>query len=150
MINLRIIPLTLALGLLAPALHAQSYSIDWFKIAGGAGTCTGAVYQISGTIGQPEASGAMTGGNYSLTGGFWSLVFVVQTAGAPTLTITRMGHSAKVSWPSPSTGFVLQQNSNLVTTNWPASGFTISDDGTSKSITIPSPEGNLFFRLSHP
>jgi hypothetical protein len=27
----------------------------------------------------------MTGGNYSLTGGFWSLISVVQTAGVPNL-----------------------------------------------------------------
>jgi len=45
----------------------QSYSIDWYKIAGGGGTSTGATYQVIGTIGQPDASGAMSGGNYSLT-----------------------------------------------------------------------------------
>jgi len=44
------------------------YSINWYKIAGGGGTSTGGTYQVSGTIGQPDASGAMTGGNYSLTG----------------------------------------------------------------------------------
>jgi hypothetical protein len=62
---------------------AQQYSIDWYKIAGGGGTSTGGTYQVSGTIGQPDASGAMTGGNYSVTGGFWSLISVVQTAGLP-------------------------------------------------------------------
>ena len=31
---------------------AQSYSIDWYKIAGGGGTSTGGTYQVSGTIGQ--------------------------------------------------------------------------------------------------
>ena len=51
---------------------AQSYSIDWYKIAGGGGTSTGAIYTVTGTIGQPDAGGAMTGGNYSLTGGFWA------------------------------------------------------------------------------
>ena len=79
-INTRII---LALGFIL--LHSyfclqalgQSYSIDWYKIAGGGGTSTGATYQVSGTIGQPDAGGAMSGGNYSLTGGFWSLIAVV-------------------------------------------------------------------------
>jgi hypothetical protein len=37
------------------SLFAQSYSIDWYKIAGGGGTSTGATYQVSGTIGQPDA-----------------------------------------------------------------------------------------------
>jgi len=128
------------------ALQAQSYSIDWYKVAGGGGTSTGGVYGVSGTIGQPDASGAMTGGNYSVTGGFWSLIAAVQTPGAPLLTITCSGNSVTVSWPSPSTGWTLQQNSDLTTTSWSTSS-GISDNGTIKSITITSPTGNLFFRL---
>jgi hypothetical protein len=45
--------LTSAFCLRAPA---QSYLIDWYKVAGGGGTSTGSVYAISGTIGQPDAS----------------------------------------------------------------------------------------------
>jgi hypothetical protein len=128
---------------------AQQYSIDWFKISGGGGTSTGATYQVTGTIGQPDAGGAMTGGNYSLTGGFWSLISVVQTIGAPTLTITHSGNSVTVSWPYPSTGWTLQQNSDLATSNWTPSG-GISNDGVNNFITLISPTGNLFFRLSKP
>jgi hypothetical protein len=40
---------------------AQSYSIDWYKISGGGGTSTSATYQVTGTIGQPEAGSAMNG-----------------------------------------------------------------------------------------
>ena len=137
-----------AFGLRAPA---QSYSVDWYKISGGGGTSTGGVYSVSGTIGQPDAGGAMSGGNYSVTGGFWSLISVVQTLGAPALTVTHSGSNVIVSWPSPSTGFQLQQNSNLAAANgWSTSGLTIADDGTNKSITISSPTGNLFFRLKNP
>ena len=58
-------------GLLVPTISfAQPYTIDWYKISGGGGTSTGATYQVNGTIGQPDAGGAMSGGNYSLTGGF--------------------------------------------------------------------------------
>src|SRR5450755_1832836 len=78
---------------------AQSYSIDWYKISGGGGTSSNGQYVVSGTIGQHDASGAMSGGNYSVTGGFWSL-FAVQTPGAPLLTITYSGNQAIVSWPS--------------------------------------------------
>jgi hypothetical protein len=141
------IKLSFVLLLTAFKLCAQPYSVDWYKISGGGGTSTGSVYSVSGTIGQPDAGGAMSGGNYSVNGGFWSLVSVVQTLGAPTLTVTHSGNSVTVSWPSPSTGFQLEQNSNLATTNWTTSGFTISDDGTNKSITISAPTGNLFFRL---
>jgi hypothetical protein len=68
-----------------PAANAQSYSIDWYKVSGG-GTSTGSVYAVSGTIGQHDAGGPMSGGNYSLTGGFWAL-YAVQTPGAPVLSI---------------------------------------------------------------
>jgi len=136
--------------LLLPSIgFAQNYSVDWYKIAGGGGTSTGGVYAVNGTIGQPDASGAITGGNYSLTGGFWALISIVQTPGAPLLTITHSGNSVTVSWPSPSIGWTLQQNSDLTTTSWSTSG-GISDNGTIKSITIISPTGNLFFRLHNP
>src|SRR6266480_298092 len=72
---------------------AQSFTIDWFTIDGGGGASTGGVYSVSGTIGQPDAGGPMSGGNYSLTGGFWSLN-AVQMPGAPTLFITLSGNNA--------------------------------------------------------
>ena len=129
----------------AGSAHAQ-YSISWYKIAGGGGTSSNGQYIVSGTIGQHDAGGPLTGGNYSLTGGFWSLISVVQSAGSPRLIITHSGNNVIVSWPSPSTGFVLQQTSDLKTT-WTTSGYSINDDGTNKSITITNPTGNLFFRL---
>jgi len=139
--------LFLFFSLLVPvASHAQSYSIDWYKISGGGGTSTGGQYSLSGTIGQPDASGAMTGGNYSVTGGFWSL-FAVQTPGAPLLTITYIGNQAIVSWPSPSTGWTLQTNGNLTTGTWVNYGGTIGDNGTIKTETNAPPTGNVFFRL---
>src|SRR5450631_2736931 len=107
-----------ALWLSMTMAQAQSYSIDWYKIAGGGGTSTGATYQVSGTIGQPDASGAMSGGNFSVTGGFWSLINVVQTPGAPLLTITYVGNQAIVSWSPSVTGWTLQTNSNLATPSW--------------------------------
>jgi len=138
----------LLLGLLLPAIgFPQNYSIDWYKVVGGGGTSTGGTYQVSGSIGQPDASSAMTGGNYSMTGGFWSL-YAVQTPGAPTLTITRAGNSVKVLWPYPSPGWTLQQNASLTTTSWSTSG-GIANDSTNNFITITSPTGNLFFRLAH-
>jgi hypothetical protein len=106
------------------------------------------VYFVSGTIGQPDAGGPMTGGNYSLDGGFWSLIAVVQTPGSPLLTITHSGNSVIISWASPSTDFVLQQNSNVANTNgWSAYGGTVSDDGTIKSVTISPLTGSRFSRL---
>jgi hypothetical protein len=55
----------------------------------------------------------------------------------------------RISWPYPSTGWTLQQNSDLTTANWSPSG-GISNDGTNNFITITSPTGNLFFQLKKP
>jgi hypothetical protein len=124
---------------------AQQYSIDWYKVAGGSGTSTGGVYAVSGTIGQPDASTPMTGGNYSLTGGFWAL-YAVQTPGAPTLIITYSGNQAVVSWDPSATGWTLQTNNNLAAGVWGNYlGLIVNN-----SITNSPPKGNLFFRLTHP
>ena len=67
---------TMVLGLvvgLAAALGAlaQDYSIDWYTVDGGGEMwSSGGPYELSGTIGQPDA-GEMTGGTFTLTGGFW-------------------------------------------------------------------------------
>ena len=137
----------LLLGLLMPAFgFAQQYSIDWYKVSGGGGTSTGSVYSVSGTIGQPDASGAMSGGNYSVTGGFWSLIQVVQTPGAPLLIISHVGNQAIVSWDPSVTGWTLQTNNNLSTGTWGNyTGAVVNN-----SVTNSPPTGNVFFRLRQP
>ena len=129
---------------------AQAYSIDWYKVAGGGGTSTGGVYSLSGTIGQHDAGGPMTGGNYALTGGFWAL-FAVQTPGAPVLHIFLTGtNTAVVAWPAPSTGYVLQQNTNLVSTAWLGVTNSVNVVGSENQVIISPPAGNRYFRLFHP
>jgi hypothetical protein len=66
------------------SMQAQNFKLDWSTVAGGGGTSTGGVYAITGTIGQAEA-GVMSGGNYTLVGGFWGIIAAVQTPGAPYL-----------------------------------------------------------------
>ena len=137
--------LNVLLFVAAFGLHAQSYSVDWFKVAGGGGTSSGGQYSVTGTIGQPEAGVAISGGYYySVIGGFWSLVAALQTPGAPALTIIFVEPgSIVVSWPSAATGYVLQQNSDLTATTWSDFGGIVSDDGTNKSVTINLPTGCL-------
>jgi hypothetical protein len=139
-----------ALWLVAARASAQ-YTINWYKVSGGGGTSTGGVYSFSGTIGQHDASGPMTGGNFSLTGGFWSFLSTIQTPGAPLLTISlTTSNTAMVSWPSPSAGFTLQQNTNSVSSpNWSNAPTTPTDNGTIKYIIVNPPVGNRFYRLSN-
>ena len=145
----RVIQMSVLTGLLALTAHsvrADTYSIDWYKIAGGGGVSTSATYTVSGTVGQPDAGGAMSGGAYSVTGGFWSLISVVQTPGVPNLTISHVGGSVVVSWPNTGS-YTLKQSSDVGASNWPTSGYTVTP-GDTNSITITAPTGRLFFRLS--
>ena len=128
---------------------AQQYSIDWYKVAGGGGTSSNGQYTVSGTIGQHDAGGPMTGGNYSLTGGFWALISVLQTPGAPTLYIGRSGNTVTVYWQAVP-GWTLHQNNNLANpAGWLLNSSWTTSNGTN-SLSLPSPTGNLFFRLSNP
>jgi hypothetical protein len=131
--------------------NAQPFSIDWFTIDGGGGTSTGGVFMVHASIGQPDANGQfMTGGNYSVGGGFWSL-FAVQTPGAPLLSILlTTTNTAVISWPSVSAGFALQQNSDLNTTNWVAAPQAVNDSGAARFIIVSPPQGNRFYRLIKP
>ena len=140
----------LLLALLIPAAcMAQSYSINWYKIAGGGGVSTGGTYQVSGTIGQPDASGAMTGGSYSVTGGFWALIQVIQTSGAPTLYLSHSGATVTVFWQNVS-GWTLQQNNNLnLPAGWSNSSGITTSNGTNY-LNISPPTGDWFFRLANP
>lgn len=141
---------SVALACSLPA-SAQNFSIDWFSIDGGGGTSAGGNFSLSGTIGQPDASvQPMTGGAFTLTGGFWSL-FAVQTPDAPRLSIQRISESSvRVMWPSPSAGFVLQQLSDLNATNWVNAPQAVSDNGTNRFITVSPANGRRFYRLFKP
>ena len=128
------------------------YSLDWSTIDGGGGTSTGGVYSVSGTAGQPD-TGAMSGGNFTVEGGFWGVIAAVQTPGAPWLTITLNSQlsTLNVSWLSPSTGWNLQQNTNNISSlNWSNITSGVQDDGTTKTLVVNPPTGNRFYRLHKP
>ena len=135
--------------------RAQSYSIDWSTIDGGGGTSTGGVYAVSGTIGQHDASGPLSGGTYTLVGGFWALPSAVQTPGVPLLSVEQLsGNNVRIYWPLPATGFVLDQATSLVsppaTNAWSQVAFPYQTNATHISIILTSPPGNKFYRLRKP
>jgi hypothetical protein len=131
-------------------LSVTPLRLGWSTMDGGGGTSTGAVFAVRGTIGQLDA-GRLTNGQSVINGGFWGVLAVVQTSGAPVLTIARTAtNTALISWPFPSAGFSLQQNSNLATTNWVSPSEAISDNGVNKFIIVNPPTGNRFYRLFKP
>jgi hypothetical protein len=136
---------------LAVSAVAQTYSIDWYSIDGGGGTSTGGVYTISGTIGQADA-GHLSGGNFTIDGGFWAIIGAVQTPGGPALRVVRTStNTVVIAWPAPSTGFSLQQNP---VANNGAGWLSVTNNpvvvGSENQVIIAPPAGNKFFRLKSP
>jgi len=136
---------TIILLLSTPTSQAQ-YAIDWHTIDGGGGTGTNGQYAVSGTIGQPDAGLTMTNGSYTLTGGFWALINVMQTPGAPTLTIApATPGNATVSWTPNTPGFVLQERASLSAGSW-----TNSPSGATNPVIVPATLPTKFYRLNKP
>jgi len=53
------------------AQSGAGYDLSWNTVNGGGGSfSTGGIYSLGGTAGQPDA-GLVTGGAYTLAGGFW-------------------------------------------------------------------------------
>jgi len=138
------LPVILLAGLAVATSHAQ-FSIDWHTIDGGGGTSSGGIYSVSGTIGQPDAGTLMTGGSFTLQGGFWSLV-AVQTPGAPLLHIEMTSPTqATISWDPDDPGWELQESPVLVPSAW-----IDAPSGTTNPVTVPAVGPTLFYRLNKP
>lgn len=106
--RLRII-LVFALVLLTSAVAlAQSgngFDLTWSTVDGGGGVSLAGGYVVQGTAGQPDA-GEMSGGGYSLRGGFWGYPQIAGEVATPTQTPTPTATSVATSTftPTPQPG----------------------------------------------
>ena len=69
----KVVTLTLAvlLAFASVALAGSvAYDLSWFTVDGGGGESAGGGYALAGTAGQPDTA-ALSGGTYTLVGGFW-------------------------------------------------------------------------------
>jgi len=82
--------------------------------------------------------------------GYGSLFALNLLAAPPQVQIQCNGTAMVFTWPSSAMGFVLQKNPGLIPANWAPIGLSVTDDGTTRSVTIAAPLGNLFFRLAKP
>ncbi|HMO51007.1 MAG TPA: hypothetical protein PKE26_08075 [Kiritimatiellia bacterium] len=131
---------------LAPLALAQ-FSIPWSTVDGGGGTSTGGVFRMSGTMGQHDAVEKLTGGGFSLAGGFWVLPIAVQTPGAPELLIAPAASGfATISWsPDTGTNWVLQQSLHLTSGVW-----SNAPSGWTNPVMVPATPPVTFYRLFRP
>ena len=67
--------LALTVAVTAASPLADGFSIPWWTVDGGGGASQGGTFTLNGTVGQADA-GTISGGNFSLTGGYWSITMV--------------------------------------------------------------------------
>lgn len=132
---------------------AQEYAIGWWTVDGGGGTSTGGDYTVSGTIGQPDA-GMMSGGNYSLIGGFWGIVAATQTPTVPLLSVwLTQTNTVVVSWPAPAEGWLLHSTTAIIPggSTWTEIPPPYHTVGATTLFYVESPpSGTKFYRLHKP
>ncbi len=96
------------------------------------------------------------GGDFTAAGGKSSLraarASLLSTPPLPSLNIQLTApNTVRISWPSPSTGFVLQQNTTgLSPAGWSSVTGTIQDDGTNRILLVNPTGPRGFFRLIRP
>jgi len=132
---LRITPLAalVLLTFVALAHSGNGYDLSWWTVDSGGGTASGGPYALIGTIGQPDA-GTLTGGGYTLGGGFWgggaapsptvtpTATPTATTTGTPTYTPTSTPtHTPTVT----TTGTPLTPTHTPTPTATPTAGYTI-------------------------
>jgi len=78
-------------------------------------------------------------------------VSTLQSTPTPTLSITAAAGKAVVSWTIPSTPFVLQQNSDLTTTNWTdvMTPSVLNLTNLENQVILSPANSNGFYRLMH-
>ena len=142
----------LAVLLLTLTAHAQT-NIGWFTLDAGGGAHTSANYLINFTVGQNEVgSTAQSSANYRIVPGFWALEDMGPVDPRPELSIVLSGSDVILSWPSPSTGYVLQQadSFDILPASWSNTVALINDNGVLKSVTVPHNTAKRFYRLRRP
>ena len=137
--------------LVAGPLNAQDFGIDWFATAGGGGDSSGGDFELTATIGQPDP-GDLLGGDFAITGGFWSILTTIQTAGSLSLSVSLAQGSLIISWPdSGSAGFFLEETAALADpSTWTPVNATVQTSGGTDSVQLPLGAGNRFYRLHKP
>jgi hypothetical protein len=96
------------------------------------------------------------GGEFTVAGGKLSeYIARANLLLLPTLSVSPSGNpqgGITVSWPSADTdGFSLEQAGTLITpASWVSNTASITDDGTTRSVTLPATNSAQFFRLRGP
>ena len=147
---------TCALGLALIASNmAQNgnaaYNLAPRTFSGGGGTSHGGSYAVSGSIGLPDAGPVLSGGAYSLRGGFWNMQMAIAATGEiPSIVIEHSSNDQiLIRWAAQGGDWILQQTETLPG-GWTSAVEPVTSNGAEEAVVI-SPSGReRFFRLTKP
>jgi hypothetical protein len=125
------------------------FGIDWFTVDGGGGASQGGDFQVTGTIGQPDAAQS-SGNGYELVGGFWGGAVGTPTGLTMRGLMVRAGNQLTLSWPSSADNVVLQQTPQMSPATWTDVALVPTDNGVERSVTLPTTNRAMFYRLKQP
>jgi hypothetical protein len=147
----------------AGAVVLPHSAVDLTVALAGAGSATGAGVYTNGTTATvtavPNAGYAFVNwaenGNVVSTSAAYTFTNVVNQSlvanfvAAPTLSLVFQPNALVVTWSTKFSGFTLQQNSDLGTTNWVVATEPVVTVATNYQATILATNGSWFFRLLH-
>ena len=140
--------LSLALASIAYAQGGGGYDLSWWTVDGGGEEVSGGGFTLNGTAGQADAHSALTGGGFSLTGGFWT------PEGATTCAVPLTGiHVIGSSSGQPNVALVYTADpqpvgaASPITYTWSTDGLQ-SGQGTASATYLWTTEGNKSVQLA--
>jgi hypothetical protein len=137
-------------SLLLATTVAHSAEIPWSTFTGGGGIAQYGAVALGGAIGPiaPALSPA-TGGNYTLTGGFWPAFPGQPKAALPVLQIKSLGDGSQalLSWPVGVHGFILEYTPQLGSGQWFKVENAVVDTAVEHTVTVPAPSEFRCYRL---
>lgn len=134
--------------LIVSSATGQPFAIEKHTIGSGGGISSAGNFAVQGTIGQPAAHSASAGGQFAVQGGFWSLAGVIQSPGAPLLSIRHVGGGYEIFWSAEASGFVLEETQSLAgSIAWQIVSQPPVQSDEHYTTSFPTPAGARFYRL---
>jgi len=142
----------------ANAATATGFEVSWWTVDGGGGVSSGGGFEVTGTIGQPDATARLAAGCWSIEPGFWGAYAAVQMPGTPELHLRLINPTiVRVSFDPACEDWVLQYATELgvepTATIWhddlPGELLPVGNELT-RDFHLPSWGPRLFFRLRKP
>jgi hypothetical protein len=140
--------MAVATVLIALSASAQGrYSIRRHSFTSIGAKSTGGGYSLGIAVGITGTGTTVSGGSFSVASSPWR-VLVLQTPGAPLLSVARSNNSVVVSWSVTVDSFVLEEGASLNTPIfWSQTPLAYVTNAASVSVIVRAPVATRIYRL---